>query len=452
MNWDYAEVNPFSSSSGSWNSMLSWVFKAISHLPADGCADVRQKDARARVRESSDATISTDPPYYDNICYADISDFFYVWLRRNLADIWPEECATLLTPKADEMIANTHRSASKKKAEEHFESGIAKFMQELSVKQSSKVPATIYYAYKATETTEDGKMRSTGWDTFLQAVVDAGFQVTATWPLRTELATRPNALNANALASSIVLACRPRPRSSAPASRSEFVAALLSELRKTIEHLQSGTIAPVDLPQSSIGPGIKVFSGYAKVVEADGSSMPVSDALTIINETLDKILHGEDSDLDEETRFAHTWYSQYGFEPGPFGDADSIARARNTAIKSVIEAGIGESSEGKFRILKRSELDPKWDPPSDSRVVAWTALQHLVKRLQESESRAAALLERLVEVRDSARELAYLLHKIASDKEWVEEAFVYNGLISAWTVLKAKWHYGEQLAAKFEET
>ncbi len=444
MTWDYAEVNPFSSSSGSWNSMLKWVCKAISHLPASGSADVRQRDARARVRESSNVMISTDPPYYDNICYADISDFFYVWLRRNLSDIWPEECATLLTPKADEIIANTYRKTSKKEAEEHFEFGMAEFMKESSVKQISDIPATIYYAYKATETTKDGKVRSTGWDTFLQAVVSSGFQVTATWPLRTERSARPNAIGASALASSIVLACRTRPKSATLVSRSEFVAALRSELPQAIKLLQSGYIAPVDLPQSTIGPGIRVFSSYAKVVEANGSSMPVSDALTIINQVLDDVLYGEESELDAETRFALAWYAQYGFKPGPFGDADSVARAKNTAVEGVVRAGVGETSGGKFRLFHRGELDENWDPTSDPRLVAWEALQHLATRLERQESLAAGLLARLGDVGDRARQLAYLLHKIASDNEWAEEALVYNGLISAWPMLQAKRPEGEQ--------
>ncbi len=438
MSWDFAENNPLGKSSGSWNNCIDSTIKAISHLPAFGSAVVRQKDARASVRESTDVMISTDPPYYANICYADISDFFYVWLRRNLSGIWPEECATLLTPKDDEIIANTYREASKKKAEEHFESGMAEFMTELSAKQLSDVPATIYYAYKATETTKDGRVRSTGWDTFLQAVVDAGFHVTATWPLRTELANRPNALGTNVLASSIVLACRPRPSSAAPASRSEFIADLHDELPPAIKLLQSGNIAPVDLPQSTIGPGIKVFSRYSKVVEADGSTMRVSDALAIINQVLDDVLYGEESELDAETRFALAWYAQHGFEAGPFGDADSIARAKGTAVDGVVRAGVGESSGGKFRLYHRGELDENWDPASDPRLVAWEALQHLAARLERSESLAAELLKQLASVGDSARQLAYLMHKIASDKELTEEALIYNNLISAWPTLRER--------------
>ncbi len=437
MVWDYCEANPFSSSTANWMSMVNRVAKSVESLPATREGIVRQMDARAFVGDNSNLVISTDPPYYNNIGYSDISNFFYVWLKRNLSEIWPSECSTLLTPKIDELISDPSRHKNKAEADDYFESGMAEFMGEVVEGQCAELPATIYYAYKATETTEDGGLRSTGWDTFLQAVVSAGLQVTATWPLRTERATRARSLGSNALASSIVLACRPRSTSAVLVSRSDFVAALRSELPEAIRVLQSGNIAPVDLSQSTIGPGIKVFSRYAKVVEADGSTMPVSDALAIINEVLDDVLYGEESELDAETRFALAWYAQHGFEIGPFGEADSIARAKGTAVEGVVRAGVGESSGGKFRLFRRGELDPDWDPASDSRLVAWEALQHLAARLEQSESGAARLLARLGGVGDSARQLSYLLHKIASDKRWAEEARVYNGLISAWPMLRA---------------
>ncbi len=438
MNWDYAEVNPFSSSTGNWMAMVNWVSKAVVNLPATGHSGVCQKDARAKVRQSSGAIISTDPPYYDNICYADISDFFYVWMKRNLADVWPGECSTLLTPKSEELIANIHRFASKKDAEEYFELGMAEFMIEVAATQHPDVPATIYYAYKATETSDAGKVLSTGWDTFLQGVVDAGLHVTATWPLRTERSARPNAVGSNALASSIVLACRPRPQSAPLATRSEFVAALRSELPGAVELLQSGNIAPVDLPQSTIGPGISVFSRYARVVEADGERMPVREALAVINEVLDEVLHEEESELDAETRFALAWYAQHGFEAALYGEAESVAKAKNTAVEGVEKAEIGEGSAGRFRLRARSELCPDWDPAKDTRLTAWEALQHLAARLERSESLAADLLARLGTTADGARQLAYLLHKIASDNRWAEEALVYNNLIAVWPILRSK--------------
>ncbi len=440
MIWRYAEANPFSSSSRSWISMLNNVCKAVSLLPVNDRAVVCQKDARARVRESSDAMISTDLPYYDKVCYADMSDYFYVWLRHNLAGIWPDECATPLTPKADEMIATPTVEGSKIAAEEQFESKISEFLQVMSAKQNGDFPSTIYYTCR---------VGTTSWDAFIQSVVDAGLQVTAVWPMRSYHSfPSPFFGFPKSFATLVVLACRPRPKSASLVSRSEFIAALRSELPSAIKLLQSSNIAPVDLPQSAIGPGLKVYSRYAKVVEEDGSTMPVSDALTIINEVLDDVLCGGESELDAESRFALAWYAQHGFEPGPFGDADSIARAKNTAVDAVVRAGVGESSGGMFRLLRRSELDVIWDPAGDSRLTAWKALHHLAARLERSELMAASLLARLGEVgdraqQDSVRHLAYLLQKTASDNQREEEAHGYNDLILALPVLKAKRHKGE---------
>lgn len=442
MTWDYAECNPFSSSTGNWMAMVDWVRKAVAHLPASAPGVAVQRDARARVRESSGACVSTDPPYYDNVPYADLADFFYVWLRRCLPEIWPDEFATLTTPKADELIANQYRAGSKKAAQEHFESGMAEFMAEVAESQCRGVPATIYYAYKATES-KDGEIRSTGWDTFLQAVVDAGLQVNATWPMRTELANRVHASKRNALASSIVLACRSREPDTTMATRGEFIAALRHELPEAVRVLQTGNIAPVDLAQSTIGPGVRVFSRYSKVVEADGSSMPVSDALAIINDVLAEVLDGEESELDRDTRFAVTWYSQHGYNPASAGDADSQARAKNTSLEGIRSSGIGEAREGKFCLFERSELSPDWDPVSDSRRTVWEATQYLVAALERSETEAAELLHRMGGYADRARQLAYVLFQKATDKGWAEEASSYNGLIIAWPSLQAMGGGGE---------
>ena len=381
MAWDFAEAGPFSGRAGSWELCLSKVQKVVSQLPSSADSQDRrhvvlQRDARARVRECVGGAIATDPPYYDNISYADLSDFFYVWLRRNLSDVWPDECSTLLTPKAEELIANTYRAGSKERAEQHFESGMAEFMTQVAQKQPEDVPATIYYAYRATES-KDGEVRTTGWDTFLQAVLDAGLQINATWPMRTESPGRILARSTNALASSIVLACRPRPASAVLATRGEFIAALRQELPEAVRLLQSGNIAPVDMAQSAIGPGIKVFSRYARVVEADGSSMPVSAALAIINDVLGEVLDGEEAELDADTRFALTWFSEHGYSPGPAGDADSVARAKNTSLAGIKDSGIGEARAGKFRLYERHELAPDWSPIEDTRRTVWEATQYL---------------------------------------------------------------------------
>ena len=436
MTWDFAEINPFSSSTGSWTSMVGWLNKAVGQLPASR-ADARavQRDARAHVGEGTRAAVSTDPPYYDNISYADLSDFFFVWLRQNLGDVWPDECSTLLTPKAEELIANRYRAGSKSKAEAHFESGMAEFMTALSAAGASPAPSTLYYAYKATETSEGG-IRATGWDTFLQAVVDAGLQVSATWPMRTERPGRMLSVGTNALASSIVLACRPRPNSAVMATRGEFIAALRSELPEAVRLLQSGNIAPVDMAQSTIGPGIKVFSRYAKVVEADGTAMRVSAALSIINDVLGEVLDGEEAELDRDTRFALTWFAEHQYEPGPSGDAESVAKAKNTSLEGLTESGIGEARAGNFRLYRRSELDSGWSPAEDDRFTIWEALQYLVAALERSESEAADLLHTLGGNGDRARQLAYLLYQKANDKGWAAEANAYNSLITAWPSLR----------------
>jgi putative DNA methylase len=432
MTWDFAEANPFSGKGGSWDLCLSKVAKAVEALPSSVGGSVYQRDAQALLEEVEQAIISTDPPYYDAVPYADISDFFYVWLRRNLNEIWPEECATLLTPKTEELVADYQRYGSRQAAQQHFEKGISEVMRRTALIQSSEVPATIYYAYKATESGG-----STGWATFLRAVLDAGLQVTATWPVRTESPGRIRATGSNALASSIVLVCRPRSESAALASRAEFISALRDELPEAVRLLQSGNIAPVDIAQSTIGPGIKVFSRYAKVVEADGSAMSVSDALAIINDVLGEVLDGEEAELDADTRFAATWYAQHGFNPGRAGDADSQARAKNTSLNGIHAAGVGEARGGSFRLFERSELDPTWDALSDSRLTVWEATQHLVAALERSESEAATLLHQLGGYGDRARQLAYVLFQKATEKGWTEEATAYNGLITAWPALQA---------------
>ncbi len=441
MAWDFAEANPFSGLGGGWDLCLSKVHKVVATLPAVPesqvqSGEVLQGDARSRVQSSAGAVVSTDPPYYDNVTYSESSDFFYVWLRRNLYDVWPEECSTLLTPKAQELVANRYQHGSKEAAQEHFQSGMAEFMAQVAQHQPADAPATIYYAYKATET-KAGEIRSTGWDTFLQAVLDAGLQVNATWPMRTESPGRIVAKGTNALASSIVLACRPRPSEATPATRGEFIAALRRELPEAVRVLQSGNIRPVDMAQSAIGPGIKVFSRHERVLEADGSSMPVSAALAIINDVLGEVLDGAEADLDADTRFALTWFAEHGYSPGPSGDADSVARAKNTSLAGIGASGVGEARAGEFRLYERSELDPDWSPEEDARPTVWEATQYMAAALERSESEAAELLNDLGSNGDRARQLAYLLYQVANDQGWASEAGVYDSLIAAWPSLRA---------------
>ena len=432
MVWDYAEANPFSDSSGNWLGQVAWVRKAVAAAPGGRFGQVAQKDAEARVGEVAAPLVCTDPPYYDNISYADLSDFFYVWLRRNVAEVWPEETATMLTPKADELIANPYRAGSKQGAREHFEDGMADFLSCVTGSQSLEFPATIFYAYKQKEV-KAGTTVSTGWETFLQGLVDAGMQVTGTWPIRTELANKLLAQGAAVLASSVVVACRPRSANAPLATRRELLDALQAELPHAVRLLQDQAIAPVDMAQSAIGPGMEIFSRYAKVLEADGTPMPVRTALTLINEALEEALSQEETEFDGDTRWALTWYEQFGHDRGPFGDAETLAKAKNTSVEGVVRAGVAESQAGKVRLLARERADDDWDPTKDSRLTVWKVTQQLAARLEDGEAHAADLL-RVVGggVGDRARRLAYLLYQIADRKGRSEDAVAYNGLVQTW--------------------
>ncbi len=432
MTWDFAETNPFSSSTGNWLAMVEWVSRVINWLPAVSEASTAQRDARARIVEVGECLVCTDPPYYDNVPYSDLSDFFFVWLRRNLADVWPDECATLLSPKSEELVANQYRSGSKEAARKHFELGMRSAFAEVAAHADSRYPATVFYAFKASET-HAGEVVSTGWETFLTGLIEAGFSITSTWPMRTELGNRMRATGSNALASSIILACRPRQTSAPMATRGDFIHALRLEIEPAIRLMQAENIAPVDLAQSAIGPGMAIFSRYERVVEADGSVMVVRAALALINEVLSEVLSGEESELDAESRFALTWFEQFGQNPAAFGDADTLARAKDTTVSGVVDAGIATSRDGKVRLLERSELAADWDPASDRRLTVWETAQYLIRALESSEIEAGALLARLgVGFGERARQLAYLLYGICDRKNWADEAGAYNMLVTAW--------------------
>lgn len=434
MAWMFAEANPFSDATGGWSGQIDWVTKAILLLPSGGRADVQQRDAEARVSELEQFVLCTDPPYYDNVPYSDISDFFYVWMRKTLGGTWPDECATLLTPKAEELIAEPERHGSKGAAKVFFESRMKAVFKAAAERSDPRFPSTVFYAFKASEATEDGQT-STGWEAFLEALLDAGLAVTATWPVRTEMAGGVRNAGRNSLASSVVLACRKRLVSAPLATRSEFVSALSEEMAPAVRLLQAQNIAPVDLAQSAIGPGIRIFSRYLKVVESDGTAMRVRAALGLINEILAEVLSGEEAELDADSRFALTWFEQYGHNPGPYGSADVLARAKDTAVAGVESSGIVASRDGKVRLLERAELPADWSPASDDRLTVWEATQHLIRRLDESEAKAADLLRQLGGVADRARQLAYLLYGVCERKGWTDDAVAYNGLITAWPEL-----------------
>lgn len=434
MTWDFMEANPFSSSTGNWTRMMSLVADALTGVVPSEAGTVVQRDAAAV--DLVESIVSTDPPYYDNVGYADLSDFFYIWLRRPLQSVFPEVFATLLTPKAQELIAAPYRhDGVKKRAESFFEDGLRQVFGRLSAIQDPRFPMTVYYAFKQAETTKAGTA-STGWETMLEGLLDAGLAITGTWPVRSERSNRMRSLGSNALASSIVLVCRPRPEGAPLTSRRELLKQLSADLPGALRLMRQGNIAPVDLAQAAIGPGMAVFSRYAKVMEADGSPMSVRAALVAINQVLDESLESADTDLDADTRWALSWHSQNGFEEGDYGQAEQLSKSRNISVGGLVHAGIVVSGAGKVRLLSRDELDPDWDPVTDSRPTVWEVTHHLIRKQGEGGDQAAADLLRTVGgLSEPARELAYRLYHTCERKGWASDALAYNGLVTSWPEL-----------------
>ena len=434
MVWDYAEANPLSSSSGNVLLGVEQAAKMIALLGADARGSVSQKDA-ATQSISMAKVVSTDPPYYNNIAYADLSDFFYVWLRRAVRSTYPDLFATLAVPKAEELVAAPYRHGNKEKAETFFLARMTDAMRRLAKQTHPAYPVTIYYAFKQSETkgdTGDTGTASTGWETFLAAVIESGFSVTGTWPIRTEY-TGNLKKGFNALASSIVLVCRQRPATAPMATRREFVAALRAELPTALAHLQSGNIAPVDLAQAAIGPGMAVFTRYSKVLDAEGKPVSVREALALINQMLDEVLAEQEGDFDPDSRWALAWFEQQGFDEGEYGVAETLSKAKNTSIAGIVEGGILVSSAGKVRLLRPDELADDWDPTTDARLTVWEAVHHLIRALETGgEKGAAQVVVRLGASADIARELAYRLYTICERKRRAAEALSYNSLVQSW--------------------
>lgn len=432
MVWDFAEPNPFSDSTGNFLGQIDWVSKVIEHTPAEVYGSAEQADASVRTYDG--LAISTDPPYYDNIGYSDLSDFFYVWLRRSLSGVQPKTVGTMLTPKAEELVANPYRHDGKGGAEKFFVDGFNSVFARIRESANLSVPLTVYYAYKQQDTRDTGTS-STGWHTLLDGLIDSGWEVTATWPMRSELGNRMIASGTNALASSIVLACRPRPVDAPATTRRAFVAALKSELPEALRTLIQGSIAPVDLAQAAIGPGISVFSRYSRVREADGSDMSVKDALLLINATLDEVLGEQESDFDPDTRFAVKWYRQYGWSQENSGIADQLARSSDTSIGALERGGIFEAKGGKARLLSPASLDGAWDVASDERVSVWEATVRLAGVMSTGGADKVAELLPTVQTRvnlDAVKELGFLLFHEAEKKKDTKDAILFNGLVSAW--------------------
>lgn len=449
MVWDFPEANPLSESSGSWESSLKNMVLRLERLyvsPVAPAASIRQLDATAALDDVKSPIVSTDPPYYDNICYADLSDFFYVWLRRSLGKVWPDVTSTVLAPKTQELVATPHRfDGDADRAKAFFEEGLGRAFARMREAHNADYPLTVFYAFKQAEEDEgdDGEdagtaaaAASTGWETMLEGLLKAGFAVTGTWPMRTEMAARSVSQGANALASSIVLVCRPRAVGAAMATRREFIAALKRELPAAIRALERENIAAVDLAQAAIGPGMAIFSRYAKVLEADGLAMTVRTALQIINEELGAYLAAQEGEMDLDTRFCLAWFQDHGMDAGPFGAADVHARAKNTSVQGLEKAGVLVSKGGKVRLLARSEYPDGWDPLQDRRLTIWETTQQLIKRLLDPRGgveAAARLVARLGAGRsEEARALAHRLYSICDRKKRANEALAYNALTVEW--------------------
>lgn len=432
MVWDFAEANPFSHSSGNFLGQLEWVAKAVERVPADSPGSARQLSADAR--DYSGLVVSTDPPYYDNIGYSDLSDFFYVWLRRCLQDSHPSVVSTMLTPKAEELVANPYRHDGKENAAKFFVDGFNTVFHRIRQGANTDVPMTVYYAYKQQDNGKDGKT-STGWHTLLDGLIGAGWEVTATWPVRSELTNRMLSQGTNALASSIVLACRPRPSDAPTTTQRAFVQRMKSELPGALRTLMQGDIAPVDLAQAAIGPGIAVFSRYAHVRSASGGDIGAREALELINRTLDEVLGEQESDFDPDTRFAVRWYRQYGWRPEQSGIADQLARTTQTSIAELQRGGIFTTEGGKGRLLSIRELDAQWDPASDSRLSIWEATLRLAALLEskgiEKVAELVAKLPAAIPL-SAIKELGFLLFHEAERKGDGADAQALNALVTSW--------------------
>jgi putative DNA methylase len=444
MLWDYAETPILSDKhAGGYTVALRNLAKAIPCGSKVGQA--RQGDARSC--DYRGFVVSTDPPYYDNVPYSDLADFFYIWLRRSLSTVYPSIMGTVLTPKTEELVADKYRLGGKEEAGAYFENGFVNVFARIRVDSPRDMPITVFYAFKQVET-DDGGTASTGWEVLLEGMIRSGWEVTATWPIRTELGNRTRSLNSNALASSVVLACRPRPEGAPAVTRRAFLAALTEQLPSALKELQQGSIAPADLAQAAIGPGMAIFSQYAKVVEPDGSDMPVRMALALINQALDEVLSEQEGDFDSDTRFCVKWFAQFGWDEGETGTADTLSRATNTSVGGLERGGIFSAKAGKARLLRPDELSPGWDPAADDRVSVWEVVVRLAQELQAGGIKAAARLMAQAGQRvdlDTAKELAYLLFSICEKRRDTKSALLFNSLGTSWSDLSAAARTGGTL-------
>lgn len=431
--WDFAEGNPFSDSTGNWNGALDWIVRVIEKSLSAFCKGVAcQSDAQTQ-KISITKVVSTDPPYYDNVPYADLSDYFYVWLRHSLKSVYPDLFTTLAVPKSEELVAFAYRHNSKEDAEKFFLNGMMQAMQCIVEQAHKAFPVTIYYAFKQSETETELGTASTGWETFLDAIIKAGFAISGTWPIRTEREGGFRNNERNSLASSIVLVCRPRSEDAKTTTRRDFIARLKSELPNALKQLQRGNIAPVDLEQAAIGPGMAIYTNYEKVVDAEGQNLSVRDALRLINQVLYEILTEQEGDFDSDTRWALVWFDKFGFDEGDFGTAEQLSKSKTTSVEGMVSAGILTSRSGRVRLFKPEELPSEWDPEKEKRLTVWEMTHQLIRALEAGgENSAAELVNKLGSKAEIARELAYRLYTVSERKKRSTEAGLYNSLVKSW--------------------
>lgn len=450
MLWDFGEANLLGDAVGAWKTCYEYVADCVEVVltTTSNKQSAKQFNAANFKFDNRSFLVSTDPPYYDNIGYSDLSDFFYVWLRQALQSYYSDLLGTVLVPKMEELVASDFRYGSKEAAKDHFESGFKNAFKNLKDGLDPRFPLTVYYAFKQDEDEDGGESEeditstislTTGWETLLESLVSTGFQIIATWPIKASQKWRMVAMGTNSLTSYIVLACRPRPEKAGSITRREYLQILKRELPSAIEVLQRSNLAPVDMAQATIGPGMGIYSRYEKIMEQDGSAMSVRTALSLINKALSEILAEQEGDFDTETRWALAWFEQNEFASGEFGDANALALAKNTAVNALVHAGIVKAGAGKVQLISRTELSSNWDPTTDNRTVVWEITQHLIKQLQENgELGAAALYKKLGAKADIARELAYHLFTICEKKGWAQEAQAYNSLVLSWNQIVAE--------------
>ena len=439
MVWDYSEVNIFSFSSGCYSGGVDKITDAVSNLQISIMGQVSARNC-GDMLAIENAVVATDPPYYDNIGYADLSDFFYVWLRRTLRDVWPDLFRRVLAPKDEELVATPYRHDGKDAAEHFFMEGMANALCNIRRFSTSNTPVTIYYAFKQSEVAKEG-LTSPGWATFLQAVFDAGFVVDGTWPIRTELGRRMVGIAANVLASSVILVCRKRPADAQVLTRREFVARLRAELPAALNNIRAGGVGPVDMAQAALGPGMGVFTAAARVLEPDDTPMTVRTAIALINQVRDEISGEEATGYDADTRFCIDWFEAFGMERGEAGDAITMAQAYDIGIGDLENAEVFSAKGGAARLLRRDELPTDWDPATDKRLTDWECAQHLARVLEAPGGgieAAAGLLATMNPARgEAARLLAYRLYDICERKDRTKEAQTWNMLAQEWPALEA---------------